>query len=160
MLGLGLAHEAKGEEEAAFALYEKKRQTQAENPAVCLRRRSATREARLRESAAAYGRLPAKALETRRYRPNWRRPGRHAGTMSPLSATMPGWPKKGTAGKRQSYHEMALCALALKNFEDMLRYAHEALLRDPADADPHRRLADHHYDLGEQSKAMPHYQAR
>lgn len=161
LLRLGLAYEAKGEEAAAFALYEKAVDLQGENPAVCLAAAQRYIERRAYDKVLqCYGRLPAKALESREIQAHLAKSrqarGEYAAAIGHYSwLAREGDPRE--SGK--AYRELALCSLALKNYEDLLLYAHEALLSDPADAELHRRVADYYFEHNEQDKALPHYQA-
>lgn len=161
LLGLGLAHEANGDEEAAFALYDKAVSLQPENPAVCLAAAKRYLERRAYDKVLqCYNRLQPKALETPAIQTQLARTRQARGDYAAAIGHYTWLAKEGNPQESgKAYREMALCALALKNFEDMLQYAHEALLRDPADAELHRRIADHYFGQGEQDKAMPHYQA-
>ncbi|MDO8803627.1 MAG: tetratricopeptide repeat protein [Elusimicrobiota bacterium] len=160
LLNLGLAHEAKGEDGAAFALYDRAADLQPENPAVCTAAAQRFLEKRAYDKVLqCYSRLAGKALESPVVQTHLARAHQARGEYAAAIANYKWLAVEGKEESGKAYRELALCALALNKHDDMLQYAHEALLRDPADAELHRRLADYHFDQGEHDKALPHYQA-
>ena len=161
LLRLGLAHEAKGEEEAAFSLYEKAVEIQPENPGICMAAAQRYLGKRAYDKVLqCYSRLQGKALENAQIQTHLARTRQARGEYAEAITNYTWLAREGApAEAAKAYRELALCSLELKDHENMLQYAHEALLRDPSDAELHRRLGDYYFGLGEKAKAMPHYQA-
>ena len=161
LMRLGLAHEAKGEEETAFSLYEKAVGLQPENPGICTAAAQRYLGRRAYDKVLqCYSRLQGKALENALIQTHLANARQARGEYGEAMKNYAWLAREGVpeaAGK--AYREMALCSLEMKDYENMLQYAHEALLRDPADAELHRHLGDYYFNLGDRDKAMPHYQA-